>query len=117
MSCQSGLGRAKRRCVAVTAGLLALVANARADCTLTNVGLTALPDLGWRSYSNYNQYFVAGLYPNGANQRPAAHEAAGLRIASEEIRPLDTNGVPASNGAIVLISSGMSNTTQEWASK
>jgi PKD repeat protein len=57
------------------------------------------------------------LYPNGANQRPAAHEAAGLHIATEEIQPLDTNGVPATNGAIVLISSGMSNTTQEWASK
>src|ERR1043166_170922 len=105
------------RCIGFSAGLLALAASARADCTLTNVGLTALPDLGWRSYSNFNRYFVGGLYPNGANQRPAEHEAAGLRIASEEIRLLDTNGVPASNGAIVLISSGMSNTTQEWAPK
>src|ERR1051325_6363650 len=90
---------------------------AAADCTLTNVGLTALPDLGWSSYSNFNRRFVGGLYPNGANSRPAAHEAAGLRIATEEIRPLDTNGVPATNGNIVILSSGMSNTTQEWASK
>jgi len=81
---------------------------------LTNVGLTALPDLGWGVYKTN---FVGGLYPNGANTRPAAHEAAGLRIAREEIQPLDTNGVPATNGTIVLISSGMSNTTQEWASK
>jgi hypothetical protein len=94
-----------------------LLPRAAADCTLTNVGLIALPDLGWRNYSNNNQYFIGGLYPNGANQRPAAHEAEGLRIATQEIQPLDTNGVPATNGAIVLISSGMSNTTQEWASK
>ena len=94
-----------------------LVPRAAADCTLTNVGLIALPDLGWRNYSNNNQYFIGGLYPNGANQRPAAHETAGLRMATEAIQPLDTNGVPATNGAIVLISSGMSNTTQEWASK
>src|SRR6185436_6308054 len=64
-----------------------------------------------------NRYFTGGLYPNGANQRPARHEAAGLRIAAQEIQPLDTNGVPVANGSIVLISSGMSNTTQEWASK
>jgi PKD repeat protein len=97
--------------------LAALILPARGDCTLTNVGLTALPDLGWGSYSNNNRYFTGGLYPNGANQRPARHEAAGLRIAAQEIQPLDTNGVSATNGSIVLISSGMSNTTQEWASK
>jgi hypothetical protein len=97
--------------------LAALILSAWGDCTLTNVGLMALPDLGWGNYSNNNRYFIGGLYPNGANQRPAAHEAAGLRIATQEVQPLDTNGVPATNGSIVLISSGMSNTTQEWASK
>src|SRR6266545_4827909 len=89
--------------------VVALIWRAAADCTLTNVGLTALPDLGWGNYSNNNRYFIGGLYPNGANQRPAAHEAAGLRIAAQEIQPLDTNGAQATNGAIVLISSGMSN--------
>ena len=97
--------------------LSCLALNLWADCTLTNVGLTALPDLGWSTYSNYNQYFVGGLYPRGANQRPGAHEAAGLRLAREQVQPLDTNGVPSTNGSIVLLSSGMSNTTQEWASK
>src|SRR5439155_14718438 len=86
-------------------------ARLQADCTLTNVGLTPLPDLGWGVYKTN---FVGGLYPSGANTRPAAHEAAGLRLAREQIQPLDTNGVPATNGTIVLISSGMSNTTQEW---
>jgi len=100
-------------------GLLMLCTawRAAADCTLTNVGLRALPDLGWGSYSNFNRNFVGGLYPNGANTRPALHEAAGLQIAAELVQPLDTNGAPASNGTIVLLSSGMSNTTQEWASK
>ena len=101
----------------VVAACLGVALNLAADCTLTNVGLTALPDLGWNTYSNNNRYFVGGLYPNGANQRPASHEAAGLRIAREEIQPLDSNGVPSANGSIVLLSSGMSNTTQEWASK
>jgi hypothetical protein len=97
--------------------LSSLALNLAADCTLTNVGLTALPDLGWGAYSNNNRYFTGGLYPNGANQRPALHEAAGVSIARGEIQPLDTNGVLSPNGSIVLISSGMSNTTQEWASK
>jgi hypothetical protein len=55
--------------------LAALAGRAGADCTLTNVGLTALPDLGWGTYSNNHRYFVGGLYPNGANQPPAAHTA------------------------------------------
>ncbi|MCI0744004.1 MAG: PKD domain-containing protein [Verrucomicrobia subdivision 3 bacterium] len=88
-----------------------------ADCTLTNLAISPLPDLGWGSYSNFNRYFLGGLYPGGVNTRPAEHEAAGLRLALEEIQPLDTNGVPATNGQIVVLSSGMSNTTQEWASK
>jgi PKD repeat protein len=90
--------------------------HARGDCTLTNVGLIALPDLGWGSYSNFNRTFTGGLYPNGANCRPAVHETAGLQLAAQ-IQPLDTNGLPATNGSIVILSSGMSNTTQEWASK
>jgi len=99
--------------LAVAALAFLALAGARADCTLTNVGLTALPDLGWGMYKTN---FVGGLYPNGANTRPQAHEVAGLQIA-QQIVPLDTNGVPNTNGTIVLISSGMSNTTQEWSSK
>src|SRR6185295_13578281 len=104
----------KRACFLAIPLLFLAGPHLRADCTLTNVGLTALPDLGWRMYKTN---FIGGLYPNGANSRPASHEAAGLQIAREQIQPLDTNGVPATNGTIILISSGMSNTTQEWASK
>jgi Cu/Ag efflux protein CusF len=52
-----------------------------------------------------------GLYPGGKNTRPEAHEAAGLRLA-KEVRPLDGDGKPAKDGKIVLLSVGMSNTSQ-----
>jgi hypothetical protein len=96
-------------------GVIVLVvlstALALADCSVTNLGVIPLPDLGPAIYKNA----AGGLYPNGSNARPAEHEAAGLRIAVEEIQPRDTNGtVNATNGRIVLLSIGMSNTTQEW---
>ena len=91
-------------CGALTAG---------ADCTLTNVGLVPLNELGLGSYSNN----VGGLYPGGANTRPPAHEAAGVAIA-QSLQPLDAAGsVNTNTGKIGLLSLGMSNVTQEWATK
>src|SRR5262249_58471273 len=53
--------------------------------------------------------------PNGANNRPIGHLSAGLQIASQ-IRPLNAAGqVDNTNGRIVMVSVGMSNTTMEWA--
>jgi hypothetical protein len=52
-----------------------------------------------------------GLYPGGKNERPAAHEAAGLRLAAE-VRPRNDAGEPADGGKIVLLSIGMSNASQ-----
>jgi PKD repeat protein len=84
-----------------------------ADCTLTNVSILPLNEMGFRSYAGY----PGGLYPNHANARPPAHEAAGVAIA-QAIQPLDSAGnVDTNNGKIVLLSLGMSNATQEWASK
>lgn len=57
-----------------------------------------------------------GLYPNGLNQLPADHDSA-ARARRNAIRPLDVNGDESPFGKYVLISIGMSNTTQEWCSK
>ena len=86
--------------------------SARADCSLTTTGNVPLPDLGSGMY----QGFVGGLYPDGSNIRPARHETAGLAEA-KQIKPLDAGGASDnSHGLIGLISIGMANTTEEFAS-
>jgi hypothetical protein len=57
--------------------------------------------------------FEGGLYPGGANQPPPDHISSG-RIALRQIKPLDRDGRASPNGKIVLVSVGMSNTTQEF---
>ena len=57
--------------------------------------------------------FAGGLYPDAANEMPADHEAAGLDKAGN-IVPRDTAGNPHPSGKYVLVSIGMSNTTQEF---
>lgn len=58
--------------------------------------------------------FTGGLYSNGSNLRPAAHGTAGLEAASE-IELLGADGNPSpEDGAIVMISIGMSNTYAEF---
>jgi len=86
-------------------GLLGLAAPAPAEaanCKITTVGFTPLNDLGTGTYQGEE----GGLYPGGANERPAAHDAAGRALA-EAITPIGER--------IVLISIGMSNTTQEFS--
>ena len=80
-----------------------------ANCSVTSVGLTPINDLGAGSYLG----FQGGLYPGGANQRPASHESAGLALA-RSIEPMNANGNPDPNGAYVLLSIGMSNASQEF---
>jgi hypothetical protein len=72
--------------------------------------LKPLTELGAEKY----QGFEGGLYPGGKNERPAAHEAAGVALA-RKVRPLDENGKPDPLGKIVLLSVGMSNTQQVFA--
>ncbi len=80
------------------------------DCGVTSVGFTPLNDLGAGTHLGYQ----GGLYPNGSNQVPGAHAQAGLEIA-QSIQPLNPTGqVDMVNGRIVLLSLGMSNTSQEF---
>ncbi|MCX5682719.1 MAG: hypothetical protein NT049_03440, partial [Planctomycetota bacterium] len=75
------------------------------------VDLAALKPLTEMGAAEYNG-FKGGLYPDGKNERPAAHEAAGLALA-RTVQPLGADGKPdAAAGKIVLLSVGMSNTMQ-----
>lgn len=60
--------------------------------------------------------FTGGLYLNGSNTPPAQHHEAG-RLAAASIQPLNVNGQPSATGRYVLLSIGMSNTTQEFCSQ
>jgi len=55
-----------------------------------------------------------GLYGEGRNEPPAPHAAAARRMLAQ-IQPLDAEGRPSPDGRIVLLSIGMSNTTQEFS--
>lgn len=73
------------------------------------MGLPPIAELG----KNYWRGFQGGLYPSGSNEMPATHKLAGMQI-SENIKPLDTAGnIDLTNGKIVWLSIGMSNTTME----
>ena len=81
-----------------------------ADCSVTSVGLTPLNDLGAGTYNGY----VGGLYPAGANQPPAPYLTEGMTYV-QAVVPRDPAGQPSCTGRIVLLSIGMSNTTQEFS--
>jgi hypothetical protein len=74
-------------------------------------GFTPLMDLGLGTYLG----FPGGLYENGANAPPADHAAGGAAHVAA-VQPLDTSGNPSATGKVVLLSIGMSNTTQEFCS-
>ena len=83
---------------------------AASDCSKTSVGFIPLNELGPGLYRTKQ----GGLYPSGSNLRPVADEDAGVQIA-KSIVPLNAGGQPDPNGRIVLLSIGMSNTTQEFS--
>ncbi|MCI0410138.1 MAG: hypothetical protein L0191_16540 [Acidobacteria bacterium] len=81
-----------------------------ANCNGTSVGFLPLNDLGTGTYQGYE----GGLYPGGSNVRPASHDQDLDRVG--RVMLLDPQGLPdAANGKIVLMSVGMSNTTQEFS--
>jgi len=59
--------------------------------------------------------FAGGLYPN-SNVPPCAHRAAAI-AATHAIEPRAADGTPSPDGKIVLISIGLSNTTQEFCTQ
>lgn len=106
-----------RRCSGIFGGAviaLALSGTAAvaADCDETTVGFKPLNDLGAGLYLDQ---FQGGLYPGGLNAPPSEHRAAG-RARADAVEPLDGQGKPDPDGAYVLLSIGMSNTTQEFCS-
>lgn len=72
--------------------------------------LTPLTELGAEKHKGED----GGLYGGGKNEPPPAHLAAAQR-ESAKIQPLDADGKPAKDGKIVLLSVGMSNTTQSFS--
>jgi hypothetical protein len=74
--------------------------------------MIALSDLGTRTYRG----FPGGLYPGGSNAPPTEHAARGNAQAAL-VQPLDNAGRPNSSGKYVLLSIGMSNTTQEFCAQ
>lgn len=74
------------------------------------LNLTPLTELADAKYKGED----GGLYGGGRNEPPPAHlEAA--RKAAAAIQPLDAEGRPSADGRVVLLSLGMSNTTQEFS--
>ena len=87
--------------VAAAQGAPAREAGANAECSQTSTGLIPLTDMGKRRYKGQR----GGLYPSGLNQPGRLYLRQGL-AAAKRVRPV--------NGRVVLLSIGMSNTTQEF---
>jgi hypothetical protein len=74
------------------------------------VGFTPLTDLGTGTYHG----FQGGLYPGGRNSPSPAYLQKGRGYLAQ-VKPRAADGRTAANGRIVLLSIGMSNTTQEFS--
>lgn len=70
-----------------------------------------LTDMAGQTYLGFSR----GLYPQGGNTAPGRHDSVGVARA-RAVRALDVNGNPSPSGKYVLLSIGMSNTTQEFCS-
>jgi len=86
----------------------------QANCTAIPTGFSPINDLGTGTFTTaWNQTWTGGLYINGSNHMPVSHKAVGRQIA-QTVLPLDASGnVDMTNGKIVWLSIGMSNTTSE----
>lgn len=82
---------------------------AQKDCNSNNSGLVPLNDLG----TNYYRGFQGGLFSGGVNSPNGTHRNDLLNLTNQ-IVPLDTNGLQKSNGKIVMIGVGASNPRTEF---
>ncbi len=71
-----------------------------------------LTELGTNTYLG----FPGGLYAGSGAVPPTRHDSVG-RARARMVQPLDAAGNPDPSGKIVLLSVGMSNTTQEFCSQ
>ncbi len=74
------------------------------------VGLTPVTEMGEGTHKGED----GGLYGDGRNAPPPAHREAALKEATQ-IVPRDADGKPSPEGKVVLVSIGMSNTSQEFS--
>jgi hypothetical protein len=99
--------------VLLTAGLVAASAGnstSAADCSRTSLPFTPLTDLKTGKFEG----FQGGLYPGGRNAPSKAYLKKGLTYA-KLVKPRNASGKAAADGKVVLLSVGMSNTTQEFS--
>lgn len=82
--------------------IAAALLSAGANCDRTSTGFVPLTELGTAKYHG----FSGGLYPGGRNTPSSRYLAKGL-AAAKTVKPI--------GGKIVLLSVGMSNTTQEFS--
>ncbi len=82
----------------------------QASLAQESTGMVPLTEFGEGTYKGQS----GGLYGGGRNTPPAPHQAAAVSELAK-ITPRDATGSPAEDGKIVLISLGMSNTTQEFS--
>lgn len=105
------LATAGLACVLCAAGLAAQASSStRASCERSSTGLIPLPDLKGSTY----QGFGGGLYPADSNGPPASYRKQGTGYVAR-VKPRGSGGSPSAAGKIVLLSIGMSNTTQEFS--
>jgi hypothetical protein len=81
-----------------------------ANCSRTSVPFTPLTDLKTGKYLG----FQGGLYPGGKNAPSKSYLKKGLAYA-KLVKPRDGSGKASTSGKVVLLSVGMSNTTQEFS--
>ncbi|MFO0829964.1 MAG: hypothetical protein U0572_17615 [Phycisphaerales bacterium] len=106
------VGRSRERGLAMVVAVVAAAASeaVASDCSQTATGRIPLTDLGPGLYLGA---FEGGLYPGGFNTPPGPHHTLARQQAAA-IAPRLPSGVPSPDGKVVLLSIGMSNTTQEF---